>query len=103
MTELLDLLRTKFDIDTVSIALSKPELLLAVEDHFYFEYPEQYTGVPTLSVLAEVADGLRAPAAARRSANMSTCSKGRLQSATRLSSEEVTWCGPSGGCTELCP
>ena len=76
LTELLALLDRKFGLDTASIdptkpleefgldSLSKAELLFAIEDHFQFEYPEQYTTVVTLTELAEVVNRLRAPAAA---------------------------------------
>jgi acyl carrier protein len=76
LTELLTLIKTKFGLDPASIdpvkpleefgldSLSKAELLFAIEDHFQFEYPEQYATVSTLTELAEVVDRLRTSAAA---------------------------------------
>jgi len=76
LTELLELIHDKFDIDPATIdpakpleeygldSLSKAELLFSIEDRFGFEYPEQYTAVNTLHALIEVIDRLRTPAVA---------------------------------------
>ncbi|HSB24449.1 MAG TPA: acyl carrier protein [Burkholderiaceae bacterium] len=76
LSDLLALIQEKFDIDPAQVdpekpleeygldSLSKAELLFAIEDHFGFEYPEQYTAVNTLQALAEVVTRLRTPAVA---------------------------------------
>jgi len=72
LTDLLDLIHQKFDIDTSAIdpdkpledygldSLSKAELMFAIEDRFGIDYPEQYTAVATLQELADVVTRLRA-------------------------------------------
>ena len=76
LTDLLELIHQRFDIDPATIdpnkpledygldSLSKAELLFAIEDRFGFEYPEQYTAVATLNALVEVVTKLRTPAVA---------------------------------------